>query len=150
MKHFIDIADFNLKQLEAIIRKAKKLKKNPKEFSKKCNNKTLGMIFQKESTRTRVSFSTGFSKLGGHCIELNATSIGLGKRGHSPALSRQIKEGPKRCSLFNVSKKYRNRCACRKVRQECYSFLPMGIPDKAETFSMCQRGNPKSSPSNLI
>ena len=38
------------------------------------------MIFQKESTRTRVSFSTGFSKLGGHCIELDANSIGFGKR----------------------------------------------------------------------
>ena len=80
MKHFIDIADFNLKQLDAIIRNAKKLKKIPKEFSKKCNNKTLAMIFQKESTRTRVSFSTGFSKLGGHCIELDATSIGFDKR----------------------------------------------------------------------
>ena len=80
MKHFIDIADFNLKQLDAIIRKAKKLKKSPKEFSRKCNNKTLGMIFQKESTRTRVSFNTGFSKMGGHCIELNASSIGFGKR----------------------------------------------------------------------
>ena len=80
MKQFIDIADFNLKQLNAIIRKAQKLKINPKQFSKKCNNKTLGMIFQKESTRTRVSFSTGFSKLGGHCIELDANSIGFGKR----------------------------------------------------------------------
>ena len=80
MKHFIDIADFNIKQLDAIIRKAKKLKRSPREFSKKCNNKTLGMIFQKESTRTRVSFSTGFSKLGGHYIELDANSIGFGKR----------------------------------------------------------------------
>ena len=80
MKHFIDIADFNIKQLDAIIRKAKKLKRIPREFSKKCNNKTLGLIFQKESTRTRVSFNTGFSKMGGHCIELNATSIGFGKR----------------------------------------------------------------------
>ena len=80
MKHFIDIADFNIKQLDAIIRNAKKLKKKPKEFSKKCNNKTLAMIFQKESTRTRVSFSTGFSKLGGHCIELDANSIGFDKR----------------------------------------------------------------------
>ena len=80
MKHFIDISDFNIKQLDAIIRKAKELKKNPKKFAKKFQNKTLGMIFQKESTRTRVSFNVGFKKLGGNSIELNAESIGFGKR----------------------------------------------------------------------
>ena len=39
MKHFIDIVDFNLKQLDAIIRNAKKLKKKPKEFSKNVTTK---------------------------------------------------------------------------------------------------------------
>ncbi len=38
------------------------------------------MIFQKDSTRTRVSFTVGFQKLGGHSIELNPESIGFGKR----------------------------------------------------------------------
>ena len=80
MKHFIDISDFNAKKINAIIETAKKIKKNPKKFAKKCADKTLGMIFQKESTRTRVSFNVGFSKLGGHSIELNAQSIGFGKR----------------------------------------------------------------------
>ncbi len=80
MKHFIDIADFNVKKLNAIIKTAKQIKKNPKKFSNKCKNKTFGMIFQKESTRTRVSFNVGFKKLGGHSIELNAESIGFGKR----------------------------------------------------------------------
>ena len=80
MKHFIDISDFNRKQLDAIIKKAKQLKKNPNKFLKRCYKKTLGMIFQKESTRTRVSFNVGFNKMGGNCIELNASSIGFGKR----------------------------------------------------------------------
>ena len=80
MKHFIDIADFNVKKLNAIIKIAKQIKKNPKKFSNKCKNKIFGMIFQKESTRTRVSFNAGFKKLGGHSIELNAESIGFGKR----------------------------------------------------------------------
>ena len=41
MKHFIDIADFNLKQLDAIIRNAKKLKKNRKNFQKNVTTKHL-------------------------------------------------------------------------------------------------------------
>jgi ornithine carbamoyltransferase len=80
MKHFIDIADFNTKKLNAIIKTAKQIKKNPKKFANKCKDKTLGMIFEKDSTRTRVSFNVGFKKLGGHSIELNAESIGFGKR----------------------------------------------------------------------
>ena len=80
MKHFIDISDFNIKQLNLIIKTAKQIKKNPKLFANKCKHKTLGMIFQKESTRTRVSLTVGIQKLGGHALELNTESIGFGKR----------------------------------------------------------------------
>ena len=80
MKHFIDISDYNIKELDLIILNAKKIKKNPEKYNSKCKSKTLGMIFQKESTRTRVSFAVGFQKLGGHLIELNPDSIGFGKR----------------------------------------------------------------------
>ncbi len=80
MKHFIDISDFNIKKLDLIIKKTKQIKKNPNKFSHKCQNKTMAMIFEKESTRTRVSFTVGFQKLGGSVIELNNQSIGFGKR----------------------------------------------------------------------
>ena len=80
MKNFIDISDFNIKRLDLIIKKAQQIKKNPKKFETKCKNKTIGMIFQKESTRTRVSFAVGISKLGGNALELNTDSIGFGKR----------------------------------------------------------------------
>ena len=80
MKHFIDISNFKLEKLNSIIKKAKEIKKNPKKFSNKCKHKTLGMIFQKDSTRTRASFTVGFQKLGGNTIELNSKSIGFGKR----------------------------------------------------------------------
>ncbi len=80
MKHFIDIADFNIKKLNSIVSTAKKIKKNPEKYASRCKNKTLGMIFEKESTRTRVSFSVGIQKLGGHALELNMDSIGFGKR----------------------------------------------------------------------
>ena len=80
MKHFIDISDFKKAKLETIIKKAAQIKKNPNKFANKCKNKTLGMIFQKQSTRTRLSFSVGFQKLGGYSIELSSDSIGFGKR----------------------------------------------------------------------
>ncbi len=80
MRHFIDICDFDTKEINKIIHNAKKIKKNPKKYYQICQGKTLGMIFQKESTRTRASFNIGFNKLGGHSIELNADSIGFGKR----------------------------------------------------------------------
>ena len=80
MKHFIDISDYQIKKLDSIIQKAKQIKKKPIKYSSKCKNKTLGMIFQKDSTRTRVSFTVGFQKLGGNVLELNSQSIGFGKR----------------------------------------------------------------------
>ena len=80
MKHFIDISNFQLKKLDSIVKLAKQIKRNPKTFSNKCKNKTLGMIFEKDSTRTRASFTVGFQKLGGNTIELNSKSIGFGKR----------------------------------------------------------------------
>ncbi len=92
MKHFIDISDFNIKQLDAIIKKAEKIKKFPNKFSNKCKNKTLGMIFQKESTRTRVSFNIGFKKLGGHIIELDPKTIGFGRRESFEDITRTLSQ----------------------------------------------------------
>ena len=80
MKHFLDISDFTVRQLNSIIKTAKQIKKSPKKFANKCNGKTLGMIFEKESTRTRVSFTVGFQKLGGNTVELKSNDIGFGKR----------------------------------------------------------------------
>ena len=80
MKHFLDISDFTSKQINSIIKTAKQIKKSPKKFANKCKGKTLGMIFEKESVRTRVSFTVGFQKLGGQVLELKSKDIGFGKR----------------------------------------------------------------------
>lgn len=80
MKHFLDISDFTVHQLNSIIKTATQIKKSPNKFANKCKGKTLGMIFEKESTRTRVSFTVGFQKLGGNTVELKSNDIGFGKR----------------------------------------------------------------------
>ena len=92
MKHFVDISDFNIKKLNSLLRTAKSIKKHPNKFSNKCKNKTLGMIFQKESTRTRVSFSVGIQKLGGYGLELNTDSIGFGKRESAEDILRALSQ----------------------------------------------------------
>jgi len=80
IKHFIDIDNFSLKELDLILSKAQKLKKNNTRYEKLFNNKSLGLLFQKESTRTRLSFTIGMQKLGGKVIELDLKAIGFGKR----------------------------------------------------------------------
>ena len=55
----------------------KKLKKNPKKYSSSCKDKTLGLIFEKQSLRTRLSFNVGMQKLGGSVLELQSKDIGF-------------------------------------------------------------------------
>ena len=82
-KNFIDINDFNKKQIDEIVLLAKKIKKNPKKYSNICKNKTLAAIFEKQSLRTRLSFSVGMKKLGGEVLELNSKEIGFDNKRES-------------------------------------------------------------------
>ena len=80
IKHFIDLDNFTKTELRNILSFATKIKKNQKRYSNILNNKSLGLLFAKESTRTRVSFNIGIQKLGGNAIELDSKKIGFGKR----------------------------------------------------------------------
>ncbi len=77
MKHFIDISNFKKKEIDDIIYLAKKIKQNPKKYSSFCKDKTLGLIFEKQSLRTRLSFNVGMQKLGGTVLELQSRDIGF-------------------------------------------------------------------------
>ena len=80
IKHFIDLDDFSKIELRNILNFATKIKKNQSKYSNILNNKSLGLLFEKESTRTRVSFNIGMQQLGGNVIELDSKKIGFGKR----------------------------------------------------------------------
>ena len=83
-KDLLTLNELNKNDLLGIINNAIKIKKDLKKGVSKplLKNKTLAMIFQKPSTRTRVSFETGMFQLGGHALNLSADEIQL-KRGET-------------------------------------------------------------------
>jgi ornithine carbamoyltransferase len=80
-KDFIDIDKIEPKELKRIIEIAHKLKKQNDSIgqSKLLSHKNLAMIFEKNSTRTRISFEVAINQLGGHAIVLNKNQMQLGK-----------------------------------------------------------------------
>jgi len=78
--HFLDLDNFDLNELRNFLILAKRIKKNPNKYSSVLKNKTLGLLFEKQSTRTRLSFAVGMTKLGGNVIEINNDQIGFNTR----------------------------------------------------------------------
>ncbi|MFL3025887.1 MAG: ornithine carbamoyltransferase [Candidatus Neomarinimicrobiota bacterium] len=80
-KDFIHVTDFDQKEIYEFLDFAIDLKKRVnKNDYKPFSGKSLAMIFAKPSARTRVSFETGFYRLGGHALYLGPNDIGIGKR----------------------------------------------------------------------
>jgi ornithine carbamoyltransferase len=82
MKHFLAIADLSPAEFNHILSVAKKLKAEWRKGGNKpiLKHKTLGMVFQKPSLRTRVSFDMAMLHLGGQALYLSPNEIGLGQR----------------------------------------------------------------------
>ena len=76
-KDFLSSFDMSTEEIEHIFVLAKKFKEN--NFNFEFKNKVLGLIFDKSSTRTRVSFQVAMSRLGGTTIDLNPTTSQIGR-----------------------------------------------------------------------
>ena len=81
-KDLLTLNELSSKELSQIIDLAIKLKKQKNNKTKPLQNKTLAMIFQKPSTRTRVSFEAGMFQLGGHALNLSPNEMQI-SRGES-------------------------------------------------------------------
>jgi ornithine carbamoyltransferase len=79
LPHFISIHDLSADQVESIFSLTADLKREPQRFATALAGKSLAMIFEKSSTRTRVSFEVGMTQLGGHALFLSARDIQLGR-----------------------------------------------------------------------
>ncbi len=81
MRHFLSLKDFTKTELLEMITLAQKIKiqTKAKKFVPYMEQQTLGMIFEKSSTRTRVSFETGIYQLGGIGLFLSSNDIQLGR-----------------------------------------------------------------------
>ncbi len=80
-RHFLDIDDLSREELLTVLDRAEEYKRAVEagEDHHDLPGRTLGMLFQKPSTRTRVSFETGMTQLGGHAIFLGQDDIQLGR-----------------------------------------------------------------------
>src|SRR3954468_5203 len=78
-KDFIEIHDYSADEVMQIFEIARDMKADREKFNTALEGQTLAMIFEKSSTRTRVSFEVGMYQLGGHALFLSARDIQLGR-----------------------------------------------------------------------
>ncbi|MDP9193181.1 MAG: ornithine carbamoyltransferase [Acidobacteriota bacterium] len=93
-KDFIEIHDYTADEVLEIFELARDMKAAPKKFGDTLRGQTLAMIFEKSSTRTRVSFEVGMYQLGGHALFLSSRDIQIGRgepiRDTAKVLSRYV------------------------------------------------------------
>jgi ornithine carbamoyltransferase len=78
-RDFLTLLEFSNAELSNLLKLAGKIKKKPAKYKKALKGQALAMIFEKTSTRTRVSFEVGMAQLGGQALFLGKNDIQLGK-----------------------------------------------------------------------
>jgi len=80
VRHFLSIADLEAAELERLLDEATALKRAPIPADAPLRGRTLAMVFEKPSLRTRLSFEIAMTQLGGHASYLSPQEVGLGRR----------------------------------------------------------------------
>jgi ornithine carbamoyltransferase len=86
----VSIEKLDASDVKVILERARDIKSNPDNYRSALKGQTLAMVFQKPSLRTRVTFETGMTQLGGHAIYISPTDAGLGTRESVPDIARNL------------------------------------------------------------
>lgn len=125
-KDLLSVQDLGSQEIFEIINLAEDIKVNPDKYQDALKGKSIGLIFQKPSNRTRVSFEIGMFRMGGHSIYLGSSEIGMGGR-------ESVKD------VACVLSRYLNGIVARTYKHEVieelarYSSIPIinGLSDRA-------------------
>jgi ornithine carbamoyltransferase len=79
MRHLLSLAELSARDIQTIFKAAARIKARPARYASVLRGKTVAMIFQKPSTRTRVSFETGIYQMGGNSLYLAPNDVQLGR-----------------------------------------------------------------------
>jgi ornithine carbamoyltransferase len=92
MSHFLSAADLTRERALHLFRVTAELKQRRKagRFGTALNGRTLALIFEKPSLRTRVTFEVGIVQLGGRAVHLSGSEIGMGTRESVPDVARNL------------------------------------------------------------
>ncbi len=129
---FLTLADLTRDDIFRLFACSATLKKEVKQgkFSRVLENKTLAMIFEKNSTRTRVSFETGMLQLGGHALFLSSSEIQLG-RGETIADTARV------LSRYNDGIMIRTFAHQKVVELAKYADIPV-VNGLTDSYHPCQ------------
>jgi ornithine carbamoyltransferase len=78
-RHFLSIDDLSRSELDDLLERSAKLKSSPGDGAGALAGRSVAMIFEKPSTRTRVSFEVAIDELGGHAVVLSSSELQLGR-----------------------------------------------------------------------
>ncbi|KHF38415.1 ornithine carbamoyltransferase [Halalkalibacter okhensis] len=78
-RDFLTLLDYSPNEIETLLKSALTIKQNKADYAEALKGKSLGMIFENASTRTRVSFEVGMTQLGGHALFLSSRDMQIGR-----------------------------------------------------------------------
>jgi ornithine carbamoyltransferase len=79
LKHFLSVTDIDASTLDALLERAQSFKQTRGEHARPLQGRSVGLLFEKPSTRTRISFEVAVVELGGHPVVLSGREMQLGR-----------------------------------------------------------------------